>query len=264
VAWALPPLLWAPGSDFPSVSPRNPTRWQDVFSFYNFTATWCALVAPLCALVALGRDGGRRVSDLLWTRPLDAGAYVTGKALALALTLVPLSAAGEALYWVLGSVQRGAPIPPLLVLVEWTCIVAPVVLLATAVILALSLVLRHPAAALLGWWAAVFGALYLETQSISQQYGGAAPTRFPVHIGPYRLSADIDLYPAALIGCALIVIAITLTLLGATILLYRTRERSSVLTRSSLLCIGPLLCTALVVAAGGAIILRAASGAVAG
>lgn len=263
VAWVIPPLLWAPRADFPSLSPRNPTRWQDVFSFYNFTATWCALVAPLPALVVLRRDRDRRASGLLWARPLDAGTYVTGKALALALVLVPLSAGGEALYWVLGSLRRGAPLPPLLVLVEWAGVTLPVALLAATVVLMLSLLLRHPAAALLSWWAAVFGLVYVEVQSIYQQYGGPAPVAFPVHVGPYRLSADVDLYPAVLIGGALIVLAIAIGLLGVAPLLYRLAERSSVLTRVSFLCMAGLICAALVFAVGGAMILHGASGAVA-
>ena len=263
VAWVLPPLLWAPQADFSSLSPRNPTRWQDVFSFFNFTAIWCGLVAPLCALVVLSRDRDRRVTDLLWSRPLDVGTYVTGKALALALVLVPLSAASEALYWVLGSLRRGAPVPPLLVVVGWVGVALPVVLLATAVVLALSLALRHPVAALLSWWAGVFGLVYVEVQSISQEYGGPAPAAFPVHAGPYRLSADVDRYPAALIGGALIVLGIAMGLLAAAPLLLRARERASVLTRNSLLCMTGLVCAALTFAVGGAMILRGVAGTVA-
>ncbi len=262
VAWVLPPLLWAPQADFPSLSPRNPSRWQDVFSFYNFIVIWCGLVAPLCALVALSRDRDRRVTDLLWSRPLDVGTYVTGKALALALVLVPLSAASEALYWVLGSLRRGAPAPPLLLVVEWVGVALPVVLLATAVVLALSLVPRHPAAALLGWWAGVFGLVYAEVQAISQEYGGPEPAAFPVHVGPYRLSADVDRYPAALIGGALIVLGVALGLLAATPLLLRVRERASILTRDSLLCMSGLACVALTFAVGGTMILRGIAGTV--
>ncbi len=262
VAWVIPPLLWAPQADFPSLSPRNPTRWQDVFSFYNFTAIWCGLVAPLYALVVLSRDRDRRVTDLLWSRPLDVGTYVTGKALALALVLIPLSAASEALYWVLGSLRRGAPAPPLLLLVEWVGVALPVVLLAAAVVLALSLVPRHPAAALLSWWAGVFGVVYAEVQAISQEYGGPAPAAFPVHVGPYRLSADVDRYPVALIGGALIVLGAALGLLAVTPLLLRVRERASVLTRDSLLCMTGLACVALTFAVGGAMILHGTAGAV--
>jgi len=262
VGWVLPPLLWAPQADFPSLSPRNPTRWQDVFPFYNFTAIWCGLVAPLYALVVLSRDRDRRVTDLLWSRPLDAGTYVAGKALALALVLVPLSAASDVLYWVLGSLRRGAPAPPLLLVVEWVGVVLPIVLLATAVVLALSLVPPHPAAALLGWWAGVFCLVYAEVQSISQEYGGAAPVAFPVHVGPYRLSADVDRYPVALIGAALIVLGAALGLLAVTPLLLRARERASVLTRDSLLCISGLICVALTSTVGGVMILRGIAGTV--
>lgn len=259
-AWVLPPLLWAPQGDFPSLNPHNPTRWQDVFSSFNFTATWCALTAPLCALVVPQRDRSRRATGLLWTRPLDACTYMIGKVLALALVLLPLSAASEALYWVLGSLRRGAPVPPLLVIIEWAGVTLPVVMLATVVTLLLSLMLRHPAAALLVWWTAVFGAVYVEARSIYQEYGGTTTASFPVHVGPYRLSANVNLYPAALIGCALIVLGIAVGLLGAAPILHRAVERSSILTRTSLLCMSGLGCTALALALGGALILRGAIG----
>ena len=259
-AWVLPPLLWAPRADFPSLSPHNPTRWQDVFSFFNFTATWCALAAPLCALVVLPRDRDRRVTELLWSRPLDVGTYVTGKALALALLLLPLSAGSEALYWVLDSLRRGAPAPPLLILVEWVAVALPVVLLAAAVMLTLSLILRHPAAALLGWWAAVFSLVYVEIQAISQEVGGPTSSAFPVHVGPYRLSAEVGRYPAPLIGGALTMLGLTLGLLGVVPLLHRARERSSILTRASLLCMIGLIGAALALVLGGALILHGTIG----
>jgi len=255
MAWVLPPLLWAPHADFPSLSPHNPTRWQDAFSFFNFTALWCALVAPLCALVVLSRDRDRRVTDLLWSRPLDVGTYVTGKGLALALVLVPLSAGSEALYWVLAFLRRGTPAPVLLVVVGWAGVALPVVLLATAVVLVLSLVLGHPAA-LVGWWAGVFGLVYVEIQAIAQEYGGRAASAFPVHVGPWRLSADVDRYPGVLIGGALIALGVALGLLGAAPLLLRLRARSSVMTRASLLCVSGLVCAALLFVGGGAILLR--------
>ncbi len=262
MAWVLPPLLWAPHADFPSLSPHNPTRWQDAFSFLNFTALWCALVAPLCALVVLSRDRDRRVTDLLWSRPLDVGTYVTGKGLALALALVPLSAGSEALYWVLASLRRGAPASVLLVVVGRIGVALPVVLLATAVVLALTLVLGHPAAALVGWWAGVFGLVYVEIQAIAQEYGGRAASAFPVHVGPWRLSADVDRYPGVLIGGALIALGVALGLLGAAPLLLRLRVRSSIMTRASLLYVSGLICAALLSVGGGALLLRAVAGSV--
>lgn len=262
LAWVLPALLWAPSADFPSLSPGNPNRWQDVFSFYNFTAVWCALVAPLGALAALRRDRGHRAADLLWTRPLDAGTYVIGKALALAFVLVPLTACSEILYWVLGSLRHGAPVSPPLVVVQWAGVTLPVVLFAAVVALALTLLLRHPAAALLCWWAAAFGLVYAEVQSISQEFGGRVPAAFPVHIGPYRLSADVNRYPAVLVGGALIVLGITLALLSALPVLYRVQQRAIVLTRDSLACMLALLGAALLLAAAGTLLLHSASGTV--
>ena len=88
------------------------------------------------------------------------------------------------------------------------------------------------------------------------------PAAFPMHVGPYRLSADVGRYPPLLLGGALIVLGLSLALLGTVPLLHRAQERASALTRISLACMAGLLGAALLLAAAGALLLHSASGGV--
>lgn len=58
----------------------------------TFVAPLVGLLAAFLIVPSIGREGGARIADLTWVRPLGPGAYVAGKLLAAALVLTVLLA----------------------------------------------------------------------------------------------------------------------------------------------------------------------------
>jgi len=227
----------------PSFLELDALNWTGIAAFY-------AVLAPLAALFALYRDLRWRTLDLLWTRPITTVTYVAGKALALAVLLAVVSAAGIALYWAVASLRAGTPLPPFLFVVQWGLLVLPTILLAITVCLVLSLLLPHPLLGLAAWWGAVWYLGFYQLCTMLRWQNVFLTTLW------YRPGARFGPDTPLLVGNRLIWLGILLGLLGLAPLFYRLRYKVSAGSRMATLWSVGLLSAALIAGGGGSAVLQ--------
>ncbi len=222
----------------------------DALNFTGVSAVYTAL-APLAVLFVLQRDRQRRVFDLLWTRPLTSPIYIIAKALALTILLGSLAAGGEVLYWGLASLRASTRLPTFLFVAEWAVFMLPVILLAIAFTLVLSLLLPHPVIGLAVWWASVWYLSFYQLQDMLQWQN--------LYLSGVWYSPGVRFGPDTplLIGNRLIWLAIVLGLLGLAPVLYRLRYSLSAWNKGSTLWVAGLLVGSLAIGIWGVRILDA-------